>query len=209
MNLLNTFKPKFFRDKNEPIKVCNADLFFKNRIIQHDDTISGHVIEKDGKIYLYYFLSYHLDAGMDFWIISIDGHPNDIEYVIIEIDSINNITGICYLPHSTSEHFWIRNKEDMNILFDGNTTNVYISKGKHSMYPVPKVYRYALFGTDVCNNPEECIYTIVPLTKYLLETTHFQDGCIGFPKKLSKNLLIIPEIRLSTVSRRLVIKKIW
>lgn len=209
IDLLNEFKPIFYCDKNEPIKVCNAESYFKNGIVEHDNTINGHVKEINEKIYLYYYLSYNMDAGMEICLKIVDSHKNDIECVIIELNIEKEIMGICYLPHSSSEHFWIRNKEDLNKLFNKKKTKVYISKGKHAMYPIPTVYRYLMFGTDYCKNPQECNYIIIPLSSYLLETTHFNDGYQGFPQRLNNDLTLKKEIRLKDISTRLIFKKFW
>lgn len=209
MDLLEQFKPNFYRDEDEKIQVCNADSFFCNGKIINDNTILGHMIEKNQKKYLYYFLSYYKDGGKSVLCFDIDSHPNDIEAIVIELDEKNEIIGICYRPHSRKENFWIRDKEDLKKIFANNKTKVYISNGKHAMYPIPNVYRYLCFANDICKKPVECKYNVIELSDYLLTTMNFKDSFLGFPRRLSEDLSLIEEIRLKDLKTKTLFKKFW
>ena len=209
MDLLQEFKPIFYHDKNEQIKVCNADSFFNGGQVINDNTILGHLIERNNKKYLYYYLSYYKDGGKKVLCFDIDSHNDDIEGLVIELNETNCVSGICYRPHSTKENFWIRDQDDLNKIFDKKKTKVYISNGKHAMYPIPNVYRYFGFANDICSNPKSCDYFVKPLTNFLLTTRNFKDSFIGFPKRLNEDLSLIEEIRLEDLKTKTLFKKFW
>lgn len=51
------------------------------------------------------------------------------------------VTGVFYGPHSSHEHFWVRDPDDLQTLMegeggDGLRPQVFVSRGKHASYPV-------------------------------------------------------------------------
>lgn len=47
------------------------------------------------------------------------------------------VRGVFYGPHSSHEHMWIRNEDDLKeILGKDERPRVYVSNGKHASYPV-------------------------------------------------------------------------
>ena len=170
--------------------------------------ILGHVIINNNKTYLYYYVVYEQDGGKQILCYSIDSHPMDIEGVIIELDETNAISGICYQPHGSKEHFWIRNKADITKICTNNRPNVYMSVSKHASYPLPgKIWRIYGFGNDNCD-PVECKYTIVTLNDTLLHRQVY-GAMVGFPSRFAQDLSKTPEIRLSKLKFKSFLYKFW
>lgn len=68
-------------------------------------------------------------------------HPSPPRPPCVVVSRSQGVAGVCYAPHSSSEHFWIGDQDDLNEILggeggDGLRPRVYVSRGKHAGYPV-------------------------------------------------------------------------
>lgn len=195
MDLLEQYKPNFFFDFYEQSYPIDYNTYLHEGDIVKA-VINGHVQYKNNKIYLHYWSFYLQDNGMKCCFKTWDAHKYDLEGVIIELTHYT-ISGICFTHHGSSEFYWIRHKEDLKELMKTGTLQVYVSRGKHSSYPIEgMIYRYFGFANDICRHPIQLLYTLVPYDYIALQTTSF-DQFVGPAIKLNANYDNIPEIRLS------------
>lgn len=208
IKLLEKFLPIFHCDKSEKYLSVNGNIFFETNRIMYDNTVVGHVVEKNNNKYLYYYMIYTHDGGKQILCYSIGGHLLDIECVIVELDEYDKMTGLCYQPHGTKEHFWIKDLDDLNKICKEDRAMVYMSKSKHASYPIPgKIYRIYGFGNDNCN-PKELSYTVIQMSEYLQNTLNY-GAMSGFPNRLNQDLTTIPTIRLKQIKYKSLIYKFW
>ena len=117
------------------------------------------------------------------------------------------VTGVFYGPHSSHEHMWIRNEDDIKqIIGDTGRPGVYVSLGKHASYPLSGlVIRLFGVGTDKCINPTARDRPLFPLDQSTKGVGRI-DGVFSGPKtKISRDWSTAPLTRLNNVrSRRAV-----
>lgn len=206
IELLEKYKPTTYISKTEKYDLVNAIDYFQNNKINYDNSIMGSIVYNNNKTYLYYFYSFEEDGGKNILNIkTVDAHKDDIEVVIIELTG-DNITGLCYMPHAPEEHFWIRDKNDLNTIIKNSThPQAYIANSKHSVYPISgPIYRYFFLGNDNCSNPIIKNTKIILINSYLLKKHSIgRDGnIIGFGRRIAKNTNDIEVIRLDDLKFR-------
>ncbi len=198
MALLEKYKPLTYISKTEKYDLVNAIDYFQNNKINYDSSILCAILELNNKKYLYYFYSFEQDGGKNILDIkTVDAHKDDIECVVVELTG-DKITGVCYMPHATAEHFWIRDTNDLNSILNKSTHPlVYISNDKHSVYPISgPIYRYFFFGNDNCSSPIIKKTNLVMINKYLLNKNSIGEGMVGFGRRIKKDTSSIAVIRL-------------
>ena len=100
-----------------------------------------------------FVLFYSKDDGKDVCCFrGIDHHPADIEHVTIEINNNYQLLRMYFGSHGKADGLWV---DADNIVYENSSSRqnpcVYISLGKHGMYPEPKTYhRILFFGNDCC-----------------------------------------------------------
>ncbi len=207
LELLEKYKPKTFISKTEKYDLVNAIDYFQNNKINYDNSILCFLGEQDNKKYLYYFYCFEKDGGKNILNMkTVDAHKDDIECLLVELTD-DEITGLCYMPHSTKEHFWIRNKYDLKEILDNSThPPVYIANDKHSAYPISgPIYRFFFFGNDNCEDPQLKKTKLVYINTFLLKKNTIGENMIGFGRRINKDLTFIDNIKLSDLKFRKLI----
>ncbi|CAM9664288.1 unnamed protein product [Sphacelaria rigidula] len=154
-------------------------------------------------------MNYYLQDGGVVKLGGKGGHPYDLEIVIVEVgNSDQKITGVFYGPHSSHEHFWVRNPDDLKRILgeDGNRPRVYVSNGKHASYPISgKVFRLFGLGTDQCMNPQEKNRPLLPLNEETRKVDRIDGKFAGPRRRITRDWSVAPGSRLKNVrSRRAV-----
>jgi hypothetical protein len=200
LELSKKFLPDFYFDYKETEKVINLNKYVTGSDFSEETIISVIINNPKGGKIIFYFLFYLQDNGKNVCGFIVDSHKYDLEYVTIEIDDNEEVKGITFAPHSTKEHFVIRNKDDLNEIFKGNTAKVYISKGKHGCYPVKNVYRLCGFGNDNCRKSIKRNLQLEMASTELLKLDRIDNLFVGISRKLI--LIELPEIRLNKIKFR-------
>ncbi|CAM9291755.1 unnamed protein product [Pylaiella littoralis] len=196
--------PRYFYDEKEiyyPI-----DL---NKYIVDNSTVDGvngvATRSKDREnTWLIYMSYYRFDGGVP-QLGGTGSHEHDLETVIVEIANTDqSVRGVFYGPHSSHEHMWIRDQNDLNeILNNGGRPRVFVSRSKHASYPIRgKVYRLVGFGTDECINPTKRDRPLFILSQHS-KNVELIDGTFAGPKKrITRDWSVAPLTRLSKVRTR-------
>ena len=204
IELLEKYKPITYISKSEKYNLVNAIDYFQYDKINYDNSIMCSILKTNNKTYLYYFYCFEEDGGKRILgLTTINSHKDDIECVIVELTD-EKISGLCYMPHSSVEHFWIRDENDLKLIIKNSTHPLaYISNDKHSIYPISgPVYRYFFFGNDSCINPIERDTNLIMINKYLLNKNSIGEGMVGFGRRIKKSTSEIAVIRLSDLKYR-------
>jgi hypothetical protein len=211
-DLLEKYKPKTYISKSEKYNLVNAIDYFQFNKINYDNSILCGIDRRNSKIYLYYFYSFEQDGGKDVLgvIKHVDAHKDDIECVVVELTG-DKVTGLCYMPHASTEHFWIKDKNDINTILNNSThPTVYITNSKHSAYPISgPIYRLFFFGNDSCSSPVLRNTNLLMINTYLLKTNSIGEGMVGFGRRITKETNSIAVIRLKDLQYKQLFVKFW
>ncbi len=202
LTLLEKYKPLTYISKKEKYDLVNATDYFKNNKINYDSSILCYVKEVSSNITnLYYFYCFEKDGGKDILGVfqDVDAHKDDIECLVVELTN-NKMTGVCYMPHSSKEHFWIKNSNDLTKIVNNSThPYAYIANDKHSLYPIcGPIHRFLFFGDDNCSNPivKKTNLIMIDENDYLYKTNSIGEGMVGFGRRIKKATTSIDVIRL-------------
>jgi hypothetical protein len=207
--ILQKFEPKYFFDGEEKYLPANYSEFVTAGKAKYDSTVVGNVTYVNGKTRLHYFLYYTEDGGLEYFEISIGNHVYDIEHLIIEIDpKSSTIIGILFRPHGSSEHFWIRNPEDIKQIGEQHP-KVYVSRGKHAQYPISgTVFRYMGGANDSCDAKVYLDTAVVQVNPDVLKAS--VGGVMKSLRSRSlDNTTQFPSVKLKDVKLRMLLKKFW
>jgi hypothetical protein len=206
MSLLEQHCPVFFHDRHEKEELMNLNLYAENDAQVADRTCTGCVVHQQNLALLHYFFFYARDDGMKkLGLFVISSHRFDLEHVVVELTD-GSVTGVCYMPHGTGEHFWIRGHDLKDILVNGTRPKVYASRGKHASYPIPGVIRrYGNLANDH-HVPLEFDITVEPASQKLMSIDLIDNAFPAIKGRLNRNLSQYPTIPLNKVRTHLLFK---
>lgn len=208
LNLLKLHMPVFFFDQKEQLFPVNYTTYISSKIITNSNNVTCSVLRTSTKIILVYFLFFLYDAGIKVASKTFDSHQYDIEEIRVELDiNTKYVSGVLYAPHSSLEHLWVRNDDDLKTILINNARPLaYISLNKHAIYAVPgTIFRFGGFANDKCNPniPPPDNFTITIASQSILNS-RVSPSITSLQKRLERITDKTKNVKLSSLKTRVL-----